>query len=186
MAQARIATGAPRYLLPGAALACVVAGVFVADVARALSRRLSDPRAAVALGLIAYLGLAALLARRLHDTGQRVHEGVQSQQRGARLAANLPHAIALAGGRDAILRCGDVNTQAFQVPLVAWQLRVPVGDVHITPLASGTVLQHFGAPRIPISFQPHYRYLGNVGDPRQPAEQWTALSTCTTAPPTGR
>jgi hypothetical protein len=179
MAQARIATGAPRYLLPGAALASVVVGVFVADAVRSLRGRGSSSRIQLAVVVVGCIAVGGLFGPRIYYTTQRVHIGLQDARHGAKLATNLHRAIALAGGRTAIIRCGTVDTQAYQVPLVAWQLHLPVGSVQISPANSGTVFEHVGAPAIPVAAQPQFRNLGEAGDPRQPTERWTVLSTCT-------
>lgn len=175
LAQGRFATGAPRYLLPGVALACVVAGVFVADVGRALPRWFPNPRVATAAAIVGCLALVAVATPRLSYTGRGVHVGVARARQLDQLATALPHAIALAGGRVAVVRCGQVSTQAFQVPLVAWQLRVPVGHVGIMPAAPGTVLRQSGAPTIPVTLGDDYRLLGAVGPT---AARWVVLTTC--------
>jgi hypothetical protein len=177
MAQARIATGAPRYLLPGSALACVVAGVFVADCARVVVRRLPDARVAVSVIVIGCLGLIGFGTGRLLHTGHLLKSGEQQGRRLSQSSANVADAIAKAGGRDAIVRCSPVSTQAFQVPIVAWQLRVPVGHVTVHPSVPGTVLQQAGRPRIPPALSSGLRNLGSVG----PADQrWTVLTSCST------
>jgi hypothetical protein len=175
MAQARVATGANRYLLPGAALACVVAGVFVTDCARAVVRLRPRSRGPVAVVVLGVLVLGALFIPRVRLVHTQVHDGVVTSHRLTRLADSLPNAIRLAGGRDAIVRCGPVSTEAFQVPLVAWQLRLPVGKVTIHTLVPGTVLQLARAPRIPAALSNSYRNLGSVG---RPGERWSVLTTC--------
>jgi hypothetical protein len=175
MAQARVATGANRYLLPAAALACVMAGVFVADCARALIRLRPDSRAPVVAVVLGVLALGACFIPRVVYVHTQVRHGIVTGHRLTHLADSLPNAIRLAGGRDAIIGCGPVSTQAFQVPLVAWKLRLPVGTVTIHPVASGTVLQQARSPRIPAAISSSYRNLGTVG----PAgERWTVLTTC--------
>jgi hypothetical protein len=175
MSQARIATGANRYLLPGAALGCVVAGVFVADCARALIRLRPDSRAPVAVIVLGILALGAFFSPRVRYVNTQLHHGVVSGHRLTHLADSLPNAIRLAGGRDAIIGCGPVSTEAFQVPLVAWQLRLHLEAVTIHTLVPGTVLQQARSPRIPAALSSSYRNLGTVG----PAgDQWTVLTTC--------
>jgi hypothetical protein len=86
LAQGRFATGAPRYLLPGGALACVVAGLFAADLARLLARRLPAPRLAAATVAVGCLALAGCAVPRLVTTGQQVHRGILA----GRAAAGCP------------------------------------------------------------------------------------------------
>jgi hypothetical protein len=179
LAQGRFATGAARYLLPGVALAAVVAGVFVMEVSgaltRALSRRQPAARAAlIAPAVVAVCVVGALVPRFVY-TGRSVHVGIQVGQRAEHLMTGLRQAVALAGGRDHVVGCGPVSTQAFQVPLVAWELRVPVGTVTVHPSAPGTVFQQGPAPRVPPGVLAQYHDVGSVGPPDA---RWTVLSTC--------
>jgi hypothetical protein len=175
MAQARIATGAPRYLLPGSALACVVGGVFVADCVRIIVRQLPDTRIAVSLAVLGVLGLGVLCGGRFVHTGDLLKSGEQQGRRLSQSSDSVADAIAMAGGRDALVRCGPISTQAFQVPIVAWQLRVPVGEVTVHPSVPGTVLQQARRPRIPAALSSSLRNLGSVGPPDQ---RWTVLTSC--------
>jgi hypothetical protein len=175
MAQARVATGAPRYLLPAAALACVVAGVFVADCVRVIVRTVPDARLATAVSVLGVVGLGALCAGRFAHAGHLLKSGEQQSRRLSRSSANVAEVVDRAGGRDAIVRCGPISTQAFQVPIVAWQLRVPVGEVTVTPSVPGTVLQQARRPRIPAALSSSLHNLGSVGPPDQ---RWTVLTSC--------
>jgi hypothetical protein len=179
LAQGRFATGAARYLLPGVALAAVVAGVFVMEVSavltRALSRRERTARAALVAPAAVAVCVVATLVPRFVYTGRSVHIGVQVGQRAEHLMTGVREAITLAGGRHRVVSCGPVSTQAFQVPLVAWELRVPVGTVTIHPSAPGTVFQQGVAPRVPADLLVRYRDAGSVG---APDARWTVLTTC--------
>jgi hypothetical protein len=175
MSQARVAAGANRYLLPGAALACVVAGIFVADCARALIRLRPGSRAPVVAVVLGVLALGAFFSPRVRYVNTQIHHGIASGHRMDHLADSLPKAIRLAGGRDAIVGCGPVSTEAFQVPLVAWHLSLPVGKVTIHTLVPGTVLQQSRSPRIPAALSSSYRNLGTVGPP---GDGWSVLTTC--------
>jgi hypothetical protein len=175
LAQRRVASGAERYLLPGAAIACVVAGVFVADVVRGIRSRRSNgyvPAIALAVGGIL---LVLLALPRTVDTVRQVRNGVHITRQESRLTSGLDHAIALAGGRDAILQCGTVSTEDFQVPIVAWHLQIPVDRLTATPGESGVVLREAGAPRVPAALASRYRVVGTVG---ASDARWTVLSTC--------
>jgi hypothetical protein len=175
LAQGRLATGAPRYLLPGVALACVVAGVFVADVIRALRRRLPDSRVSIAVAVLLCLGLAVSAVPRVVQTGRQLRTGVREGRQSATEMSHLQRAINLAGGRSAILSCGPIITKNFQVPLVAWQLRIPLDEIGYVPVSSGTVLEQNGSPAIPVGFKPQFHDLGIIGpyDAR-----WTVVTTC--------
>jgi hypothetical protein len=178
LAQGRFATGAPRYLLPGVALACVVAGGFFVAVIRALARSLPDSRARVAVAALASLALGGFLAPRLANTRDHLDAELRQGRAAARLKVSLVGAVALAGGRNAVVNCGQVSTQNFQVPLVSWQLRIPIADVVIIPGATGTVLQAGGGPKIPPGLS-SYRVLGTAGPV---GARWTVVSTCPVPP----
>jgi hypothetical protein len=47
----------------------------------------------------------------------------------ARLTDGLTGAVAQAGGRERLLACGTPYTGAFQVPVVAWHLNLPITAV---------------------------------------------------------
>jgi hypothetical protein len=175
LAQGRFATGAPRYLLPGVALACVVAGVFFADAVRALIRILPDSRVSVALAVLACLGLVVSAGPRFMQTDKQVRSGVRQGRLSAQLQAALPHAITLAGGRDAVIACAPIITKNFQVPLLAWQLHVPLDAVHFVPAGEGIVIQDERSPRIVPALSPDYHYLGTVGPPNA---RWSVLTSC--------
>jgi len=178
LAQGRFATGAPRYLLPGVGLACVVAGCFVADLARALRRRLAGtPRlrwVAVAVVVVALLAVCAP-GLTWHPSGVEASLRLSARQHAQE--ARLPAAVATAGGRAAILRCGEVSTGPFQVPLLAWQLHLPLDAVHVArPGVTGTVIE-----MAPASFGPgdlsNYRVLaGRHAGPD--SGRWVVLTTC--------
>jgi hypothetical protein len=179
LAQGRFATGAPRYLLPGVALACVVGAEFAVGCVRRLAARMAgsmDPAhgrlLAAALGVVV-LGLA--FTPRFIGTGHQVATGVREGQRSDRLATALQQAVTLAGGRATVLRCGPVTTQNFQVPPVAWQLRIPVGQVNVVPSGHGTVFQQNRSPRIPAALTGDYHYVGTTGSSNA---RWTILSSC--------
>jgi hypothetical protein len=109
-------SGNARYLIMPAAIACVLAGVGIGWLARALPRRVAGGALAVAiLAIAAAAGFAAPSVQRL----DAVRASVYYQ---ARLTDGLRDAVAQAGGRDRLLACGTPYTGAFQVPAVAWLL----------------------------------------------------------------
>jgi hypothetical protein len=175
LAQGRFATGAPRYLLPGAAVACVVAGMFVVDLARALRHRLPAPRLAAAGVALGCLVLAGCAVPRLVTTGRQFHGGVVQGRVAVKLRTALTAVVKVDGGRDAVVACGPVITRNFQVPLVAWTLNVPLNTVAYIPVGQGTVLQQLLTPRIPPTLRDSYRFVGTAGSP---TARWTALTTC--------
>jgi hypothetical protein len=175
LAQGRFATGAPRYLLPGVALACVVAAVVFTDAVRLVIRRVPNPRAALAVGTVAALGLGGCFVPRFITTERQVHSGIVQGRQSAALNTSLKQAIARAGGRAGVLSCGQVITKNFQVPLLAWDLKIPVGAVGFVPAGHGIVLQDELNPRIPVDLRSDYHFVAAVGPPNA---RWTILTTC--------
>jgi hypothetical protein len=60
----------------------------------------------------------------------RTHHALVYQ---AHLREDLNHLIKLMGGRKAVLDCGTVMAEGFQVPMVAWTLDVPILRVEAQP-----------------------------------------------------
>jgi hypothetical protein len=112
----------------------------------------------------------------LIDTGRHWHDGVRQGREDGLLERHLATAIRLAGGRDAVLRCGAVATQNFQVPLVAWRLHVHIEQVGIDVAAPGTVFQQAGQPAIPASLAGQFHVAADVAG--SPLSSWRALSSC--------
>lgn len=109
-------SGNSRYLIMPAAVACVLAGIGIGWLIRALPARVAGSGLAVAaLSVVAAVGFAAPSVQRL----DAVRASVYYQ---ARLTDGLAGAIAQAGGPDRLKACGTVYTGAFQVPSVAWLL----------------------------------------------------------------
>jgi hypothetical protein len=173
LAQGRFATGAPRYLLPGVALACIVGGVFITDAIRGLRQVIPDPRVGAVLAVVACLGVVGWFAPRAIHTGHQVHVGITEGQSSARLVTSLRQAITLAGGRDAVIACGPIVTKNFQVPLLTWTLNVPLDTVGFVPDGQGIVIQDERSPRITPALSPDYRYVGSVGPPDA---RWSVLT----------
>jgi hypothetical protein len=174
LAQGRFATGAPRYLLPGVALACVVGGVFVADVVRALARWRPDSRPAVA-GVLVCLGVGLAFAPRFVTIDRQVSAGVRQGQLNDHIMTGLNQVIARSGGRDSLVRCGHLGAQPFQVPLVAWELKLPLVDVPDIAEAPGVLLQLADSPRIPAGLSSRFHPVGTAGLGQA---RWTVLTTC--------
>jgi hypothetical protein len=109
-----------------AAIACVVAGVGIGWIIRALPKRLAGSVVVGVLAIVAAAGFAAPSVHRL----DAVRSSVYYQ---ARLTDGLRDAVAQAGGKDRLLACGTPYTGAFQVPAVAWLL-----DQHTTAVRSAS------------------------------------------------
>jgi hypothetical protein len=177
LAQGRLATGAPRYLLPAVGLAAIVIGQLVADIAAVIADRTTWLSATpVAIATCLAVGLA--LIPRFDSVAHQVSTGVTSGRSAARLASSLHAAIADSGGRSVVVGCGPVATAPFQVPVVAWTLDIPLEDVGLIPLKPGTVLQD-QTPLIPAALRSDYHVIAIEGPPDA---RWVVLNTCSTTP----
>src|SRR3954469_6373171 len=134
MTQAGFA-GNLRYVALPAALVCVLAGVGWVDVVRAAWRRAGRTAgAAPAAGPL--LGAPPFVVA----DGKVLHWDALKLQDEAYFSDTLPVAIAKAGGRERIKRCGTVFTGPFQVQVVAWNLHLHGGDVAIEANPPGIVV----------------------------------------------
>ena len=61
----------------------------------------------------------------------------------------LAPTIARAGGQERLLACGEPYTGEFQVPLVAWHLRVHIRRVLLEPKRPGVVFRTQSNPGVP-------------------------------------
>jgi hypothetical protein len=124
-----------RYVALPAALVCVLAGVGWVGVVRAVWSR-AGRKAAAALAAVLVLGAAPFVAsdlRVLQSDALKLDDDAYFQD-------TLPVAIAKAGGRERIKRCGTVFTGPFQVQVLAWNLRMHSGDIDIEAQPPGTVV----------------------------------------------
>jgi hypothetical protein len=133
-------TGNARYLTIPIALTCVLGGAGWTWLYRTTRSRLSARRtaAAVALAVVVAAPFVAADVRQLRN-----------EMRGAfsesAFYAALPEAIARAGGRAALLRCGTPFAAAFDRPAVARDLRVHQDQVGIRPRTPGTIVARRGS-----------------------------------------
>lgn len=134
-------SGNQRYLVPVAALGAVLAGV---GLARLLSA--AGPSLAPALGaVVVAVTLVALVPKT-----DRVLDDLNAMRGEAQLYDDLPNAIAAAGGRGAVLRCGMPWTGAYQVTALSWYLDVHADRIGYQPSGSGLVIE----PRDPRERRP--------------------------------
>ena len=141
-------SGNNRYLVLGTAPVAIISGVawgWFAGALAGLLHRLGGVRAGagvlarpgVALGTAAAVVIAAILfvPRWIGASGSlvslpRTHHALVYQ---ARLREDLTAAVQKAGGKQALLGCGAVMTEGFQVPMVAWTLGVRTLRVEAEP-----------------------------------------------------
>lgn len=190
MAEARVATGAIRYSLQAVAIGSVVAGCMWVDATRwaiAWSARQERPAVGDRLGALRRYPKAAVLAvagvlliggsiPQVAGIATGVRAGFHASRDLATLDSRLPAAVRLAGGRERVLACGPVDTSNLQVPTVAWQLGLRLGDVGIVAEGHGTIFQVSGVPPIPLNLQSSYHLVGRVGNVKD--RSWRVLSTC--------
>jgi hypothetical protein len=151
-------SGNPRYLMPVGAVTCVLAGVGVARLLElAPSPRSALVRAAVAVGLVVVIAVIVYNRPQL----DAVTNGLRGE---ARLNEQLDTAIARAGGRAAVLACGQPITGAYQVPALAWRLNVHSLRVGLVPHPPAVVFRADQSVRMPpVPKQPPYRELATAG-----------------------
>jgi hypothetical protein len=126
------------------------------------------------------VGLVAVCTPRIAENVGQIHAAVQNGYQMEALQAGLPSAVAVAGGRGAILRCGHISTGPFEVPLLTWQLDVPLGRVEVVhPGVTGTVITS-GTPTLSRAELSDYRRLAGPGN-GEPSRTWTVLTTCPAA-----
>jgi hypothetical protein len=138
-------SGNNRYLVLGTApvaIAGAVAwgwatGALAEGLRRLWARRAGTGRlgvgftipAAAAVAVVLFLALPSWIGKGIVSL-PRTHHALVYQ---AHLRSDLSAAVAKAGGADALLRCGPVMTEGFQVPMVAWTLGVHTLRIEATP-----------------------------------------------------
>ncbi len=148
--------GNARYALPAAALLAVSGGAAWGALLAALDVRMARARPAPAAGFVvsrdalvagaltlAVLAGAGTFAADARERGPRWRHLGHAVAHQRWIRAELPAALARAGGRRGLARCGDgrVITRKLQRPMVAWYLDVPARRVGSRAGARGTVLR---------------------------------------------
>jgi hypothetical protein len=139
-------SGNNRYLVLGTAPVAIAGGVawgwfasFVARLIRTASERVGGLRgmgsasfaapAGVVVAIAFILAVPPWIGRNIISV-PRTHHALVYQ---AHLREDLSAAVDKAGGASALLRCGSVMTEGFQVPMVAWKLGVHTLRVEAPP-----------------------------------------------------
>lgn len=148
------------------------------DIPPASASRALKAEAAIALLLlIAAVPFVVPRVRELPDVFDEL-------QYDAALWDDAGAAIAKAGGRDAVLRCGRPYTAPYEVQLLAWELDVPSSRIGLDPRPPGAVFRtHIF--RTPGSPPP--RLEPDVGRtrafrPAAAAGEWEVLTSCRSRP----
>jgi hypothetical protein len=124
-----------RYVALPAAFVCVLAGVGWAGLIAAADHRWGRRRA-----WLAAAGCAAVALPLVWSHVDGLGAGLRGVRAEAEAVSQLPQAVELAGGADAVRRCGGIYTTRFQVPWVAWAVRVHLHEVEIFAFPPGTAL----------------------------------------------
>jgi hypothetical protein len=128
-------SGNDRYLVLGAALIVIAGGVGWAWGGQSvgdLIKRSTAPAQGIVGALAAavvFMALPPWIGSNVVDL-PRTHRALAYQ---ADLRNDLSAVIRKAGGSAAILRCGSVMTEGFQVPMVAWNLGVHTIRIEASP-----------------------------------------------------
>lgn len=157
-------TGNIRYLTIPIGLTGIVGAAGLVRLGRLASGRLG-PR----WGVVAIMLGAAVVAPFAADALARTRDEVRSGQRETALYAALPDAIARAGGRAAVLRCGspitlDLDTQTVVLDLGVRQVRGAK-----FALVPGTILARRGSP---LAGDPHFPHRLAI------TPRWVITSSC--------
>lgn len=172
--------GNPRYLLLATSLLAVVGGFGVGVVLSAIEEAVGRRRRAAGVVAVSVLGIAGFAAMVFAGSGLKIDRwtGLADQLRGEAAARDSLHvAVQAAGGRERLLACGQVTTHPLQVPMVAWQLEVPIGRVSLDPTGPGTALETrvVGGRLAPEAGPPGGRPVGTYG-------AWTVVQACPGVP----
>ncbi len=131
--------GLARFMLPAAAVACVLAGVGAVELVRRASEHGRRSGGALAAILLLAVGAAFGVGRADSEASQ-----TRTAIDAARLQHQLTQAIAGAGGRTRVLACGVVAVNHTAQTALAWKLRVSLSRIAYDVTASGIV---FRGPR---------------------------------------
>ena len=138
-------SGEQRYALPGIALLTVAGAV---GLGRAAAGRRWAP---VALAAVVVLGVLPRVSL-LPADADRINQAV-------RLSVDLNRAVALAGGREAVLACGRPVVGDYRGPLLAYRLAVPKRHVVFAPGDTGVAFasrlssERTATPALPRRFR---------------------------------
>jgi hypothetical protein len=167
-------SGNIRYLIMPAALVCLVAGIGVGWLARAVLGRYVAGTTVLALALAAVIGVK--FAEPARETLRADIDAVTFQ---ARMSDQVAGLVARAGGPARVRACGDIYTGPFQVPLVAWNMRLHTTQVSsLTPIRPAVLFR-----TRPVPGARPYPPVRSLGDPTDldtlsVASGWRIVGAC--------
>jgi hypothetical protein len=167
-------SGNIRYLIMPAALVCLVAGIGVGWLARAVLGRYVAGTTVLALALAAVIGVK--FAEPARETLRADIDAVTFQ---ARMSDQVAGLVARAGGPARVRACGDIYTGPFQVPLVAWNMRLHTTQVSsLAPIRPAVVFR-----TRPVPGARPYPPVRSLGDPTDldtlsVASGWRIVGAC--------
>jgi hypothetical protein len=133
-------TGNSRYLSVPIALTAILGGAGLVRIAAFARARLAPAWSVAAIAVVAAVAVVYFV-----PAATRTRDEVQRGLREADKYAALPGAIAAVGGPKAVLSCGPVYTEWFDVQAIARALGVRMSAVSIHPAVPGTVVARRGA-----------------------------------------
>jgi hypothetical protein len=146
--------GLARFMLPAAAVACVLAGAGAVELMRRAAARPTAVRAVAATALAATV--VAFGASPVATLGPQLREATRL----ARMQRQLTAAIAAGGGRDELLACGAVATNRSAETALAWKLGVELDRVAQVLRTGGIAFRGPRSPELglpPLVTIPHAR-----------------------------
>jgi hypothetical protein len=167
-------SGNIRYLIMPAALVCLVAGIGVGWLARAVLGRYVAGTTVLAVALAAVIGVK--FAEPARETLRADIDAVMFQ---ARMSDQVAGLVARAGGPARVRACGDIYTGPFQVPLVAWNMRLHTTQVSsLAPIRPAVVFR-----TRPVPGARPYPPVRSLGDPTDldtlsVASGWRIVGAC--------
>ena len=168
-------SGIWRYLFVPVAVANVLGAACFAWALRGASARLppaAATAASLALVVLLAVGLAPGTWAELADVTRRLrYEDA--------VHADLPRAVARAGGREAVVACRPVAAGLLLVPRVAWELELHEREVDVEPRSRGIVLRTrfpLGGELTPPPGPDTHRQLART-------EHWQIEGTCASPVP---
>jgi hypothetical protein len=136
-------SGNQRYLIAPLAVFIVISGAGAGWTASLLVERVRAGASRPGAVRVVVVALAAAAAGLLFafPSFERFRPTLRSLEYQADLADELPAVVRSAGGAEALKRCGDPYAGPFQVPVVAWTLRMHTKDVQLEPRVPAVVFR---------------------------------------------